>query len=93
MEQIPGTISVFATATGTLQTTLEPGGNPWMLSFAKQGAQAEVLNYASTGFIQSINTTSWTVGRSVGAAGSTHLSRWNDDQWRLALYYRRCQLC
>ncbi|MFY9985545.1 MAG: YncE family protein [Chthoniobacterales bacterium] len=67
--QIPGTISVFATATGTLQTTLEPGGNPWLLAFAKQGAQADVLNYASTGFIQSINSTSWTVGRSVGAAG------------------------
>jgi DNA-binding beta-propeller fold protein YncE len=67
--QIPGTISVFDTATGNLQTTLEPGGNPWMFAFAKQVAPADVLNYASTGFIQFINTTSWVVARSVGAAG------------------------
>lgn len=67
--QTPGTISVFDTATNTLKTTIDCNGAPWMIGFTNQGKQVDVLNYASTGFIQFVNTTSWTVARTVGASG------------------------
>jgi YVTN family beta-propeller protein len=67
--QIPGTISVFETATDNLKSTIATNGSPWLIAFAKKGKQADVLNYVGGGLIQFINTASEKLSPSVGAAG------------------------
>jgi YVTN family beta-propeller protein len=67
--QIPGSISVFDTATNTLKATIDTGGSPWLILFTKKGKRADVLNYLGTGFIQFVNPVSQTLSHSTGGAG------------------------
>jgi YVTN family beta-propeller protein len=53
---IPGSVSVFDTATNALATTIPTNGEPFLVLFSENGRQADILNYIGTGFLQFIDT-------------------------------------
>ncbi|MBV8099468.1 MAG: beta-propeller fold lactonase family protein [Verrucomicrobia bacterium] len=71
---IAGTVSVFDTSNGTLKTTLQPEGAPFLVVFTEQGTQADLLNTAGTSYLQFINTVSSKVSRSTGGGEAVFLA-------------------
>lgn len=66
---VPGSVSVFDIATNKLKQRIASDGAPIEVLFTNQGRQANLLNFAGTGFLQFIDTASGKVSNSVGAAG------------------------
>ena len=67
---VPGTVSIFDTGTNMLTTTIKTGGEPFQVLFAKNGKQADILNFDGTGYVQLVDTTSTTISPLVYGGGS-----------------------
>jgi YVTN family beta-propeller protein len=66
---IEGSVSVVNTATNTVTGTIAANGSPFLLLFTENGKQADVLNYAGTGFLQFINTKSGQISKVTAGGG------------------------